>query len=144
MNQKIFCSSLRSLGLWVIWALHFKAFCNWNYCSKYRIVFTKSVGQRIITKFLNLKKGQRDVTGRAQWVEHRPANWEVTGLIPSQDTCLGCGPGLQLGTCKRQPLMFLFLFFSPLPLSLKINKIFLMVMTYHIISLFENSQCILT
>ena len=29
----------------------------------------------------------------AQWIEHWPVNQRVTGLIPSQGTCLGCGPG---------------------------------------------------
>ena len=28
-----------------------------------------------------------------QWIEHWPANQRVTSLIPSQGTCLGCGPG---------------------------------------------------
>ena len=29
----------------------------------------------------------------AQWFDLWPANQRVTGLIPSQGTCLGCGPG---------------------------------------------------
>ena len=29
----------------------------------------------------------------AQWIEHGPANQRVAGSIPSQSTCLGCGPG---------------------------------------------------
>ena len=33
-----------------------------------------------------------------QWIEHWPANQKVTGSVPSQRTCLGYGPGLQLGT----------------------------------------------
>ena len=39
----------------------------------------------------------------AQWIEHRPVNQRVTGLIPSQGACLGCGLGPQSGACKRQP-----------------------------------------
>ena len=35
--------------------------------------------------------------------EHRPVNQRVVGLIPSQGTCLGCGPGSQFGACERQP-----------------------------------------
>ena len=35
------------------------------------------------------------LAGVAQWIEHRPANQRVTGLITSQDTSLGCGPGPQ-------------------------------------------------
>ena len=30
--------------------------------------------------------------GVAQWIESWPANQKVTGLIPSQGTCLGCRP----------------------------------------------------
>ena len=39
----------------------------------------------------------------AQWIEHWPANQRVAGSIPSQDTCLGCGPGPQVGAHERQP-----------------------------------------
>ena len=39
----------------------------------------------------------------AQWIEHWPVNQRVTGLIPSQGTGLGFGPGPQWGACKRQP-----------------------------------------
>ena len=58
-------------------------------------------------------------TGVAQWVECWPVNQRVSGSIPSQGTCLGCG-------LRGNPLMFLShidvsLPFS-LPLSLKINK----------------------
>ena len=28
-----------------------------------------------------------------QWIEHRPAEQRIAGSIPSQGTCLGCGPG---------------------------------------------------
>ena len=31
----------------------------------------------------------------AQWIEHQPVNQRVTGSIPSQGTCLACGPGPQ-------------------------------------------------
>ena len=44
------------------------------------------------------------LAGVAQWIECRPANQRVAGSIPSQDTCLGCGPGPQLGACKKQPI----------------------------------------
>ena len=30
------------------------------------------------------------LTGVAQWIDHRPVNQKVAGLI-----CLGCGPGSQ-------------------------------------------------
>ena len=42
------------------------------------------------------------LAGVAQWNECRPVNQRVAGLIPSQGTCLGCGPGPQLGACERQ------------------------------------------
>ena len=35
------------------------------------------------------------LAGVAQWIEYQPANQRVTGLIPSQDTYLGYGPGPQ-------------------------------------------------
>ena len=35
------------------------------------------------------------LAGVAQWIECRPANQRVAGLIPSQGMCLGCGPGPQ-------------------------------------------------
>ena len=43
------------------------------------------------------------LAGVAQWIEHRPANQGVAGSIPGQVTCLGCGPGPQLGACEGQP-----------------------------------------
>ena len=35
------------------------------------------------------------LAGVAQWIEHQPVNQRVTGLMPSQGTCLGCRPGPQ-------------------------------------------------
>ena len=35
------------------------------------------------------------LAGVAQRIECKPANQRVAGLIPSQGTCLGCGPGPQ-------------------------------------------------
>ena len=57
------------------------------------------------------------LAGVAQWTERRPANWKVTGLTPSQDTYLSCGPGSQLGTWERQPHsdVCLPLFLPPFP-----------------------------
>ena len=43
------------------------------------------------------------LAGVAQWIECPPVNGKVSGLIPCQGTCLGCGQGTQLGACKRQP-----------------------------------------
>ena len=39
----------------------------------------------------------------AQWIENWPANQRVASLIPSQDTCLGCGPCPWLGEYEGQP-----------------------------------------
>ena len=57
------------------------------------------------------------LAGVAQWIECRPANQRVAGLIPSQGTCLGCGPGPQLGVHERQPHIdvSLPLFLLPFP-----------------------------
>ena len=41
--------------------------------------------------------------GVAQWIECWPENQRVTGSIPNQGTCLGCGPGPQMGMHERQP-----------------------------------------
>ena len=35
------------------------------------------------------------LAGVTQWIERGPANQRVTGLIPSQGTCLGCRPDPQ-------------------------------------------------
>ena len=76
------------------------------------------------------KKDEIDLPGIAHWLSGWPANQRVVGSIPSQGTCLDCGPGPQEGVCKRQLIDIIsctsmFLSLSPsLPLSLKINKIF--------------------
>ena len=58
-----------------------------------------------------------NLAGVAQWIECGPENQRVAGSIPSQGTCLGCGPGPQLGTCERQPCIdvSLPLFLPPFP-----------------------------
>ena len=43
------------------------------------------------------------LAGVAQWIEWGLANQRVIGSIPSQGTCLGCGPDPQKGACERQP-----------------------------------------
>ena len=43
----------------------------------------------------NLRKGSGALAGVAQWTEYQPVNQRVTGSIPSQGTCLDCGPGPQ-------------------------------------------------
>ena len=39
----------------------------------------------------------------AQCVECQPMNQSIASLIPSQGTCLGCGPGPLQRECERQP-----------------------------------------
>ena len=62
------------------------------------------------------------LAGVAQWTGCRPGNRKVTCSIPGQGTCLGWGPGPQLGVCERQPIdvslthQCFFLFLSPFPL----------------------------
>ena len=65
------------------------------------------------------------LAGVAQWIECWPVNQRVTCLIPSQGTCLGCGPdhvpsrGHARGKHTR-----MFLVLSPFlpPFPSKINK----------------------
>ena len=61
----------------------------------------------------------------AQWIERRTVNQGVASLIPSQGTCLGCGPGPRWGMFEKQPHTDVSLpfFLPPFP-SLKINKSF--------------------
>ena len=61
------------------------------------------------------------LAGVAQGIELWPANQEVACSIPSQGTCLGCGPGPQLGVCERQLIDVSLPFFLPPFPSLKIN-----------------------
>ena len=74
------------------------------------------------------------LAGVAQWIKHWPANQKVASSVLSQGTCLGYGPGPQLGTCKRQPIdvslphwCFCPYLAPSLPLSLKGKKKFLEV-----------------
>ena len=39
-----------------------------------------------------LYQKQTTQAGVVQWTECQPGNCEVAGSIPSQGTCLGCGP----------------------------------------------------
>ena len=59
------------------------------------------------------------LAGVAQWIEHQSANQRVTSPIPSQGTCLGCGPGPQCRVCGRHPHIDVSL---PLFILQKINK----------------------
>ena len=61
------------------------------------------------------------------WVLCWPTNQSVTGSIPGQGTCLGCGPGPQLGAHKR--LLHIDVSFFSLP-TLSKNKVFLNIKKY--------------
>ena len=81
------------------------------------------------TKIKTLKYPNFTLTGVAQWVGHRLEKGKVTGSVPGWGTCLGCGPGPQMGTWERQSTDVSLCFsLSPSPfllLSLEsINKIF--------------------
>nr|KAF6462221.1 hypothetical protein HJG59_011269 [Molossus molossus] len=58
-------------------------------------------------------------------VEHRPRQQEVTGSIPGQGTCPGCGPEPQWGACRRRPIDILShqCFYLSLPLTSSLSKI---------------------
>ena len=43
-----------------------------------------------------------DLAAVAQWTECCLANPKIAGSIPSQGTCLGCGPGPQKAVRERQ------------------------------------------
>ena len=62
------------------------------------------------------------LAGVAQWTERQPVNCKAAGSIPSQYTCLGHGPGRQLGVCERQPSIFPTSIFLSLSSSLPISQ----------------------
>ena len=66
------------------------------------------------------------LAGVAQGTEQQPESQRVAGSIPSQGTCLGCGPGPQQGVGKKQPHSDVspLSFSLPSPLSLKIKSFF--------------------
>ena len=49
-----------------------------------------------------MKKSYASLAAVAQWTECWPANRKTASLIPSQSTCLGCGPDPHLQVCQRQ------------------------------------------
>ena len=68
------------------------------------------------------KKSHGALAGVAQWTECQPVNQRVAGSIPSQGTCLGCGPGSLVGGAREATTHWCFSPSLSLPLSLKINK----------------------
>ena len=60
------------------------------YCVAVAFKMTEQVEQQIYIKFCI-----KVLAGMALWIEHRPVNQRIARLIPSQGTCLGCGPDPQ-------------------------------------------------
>ena len=58
------------------------------------------------------------LAGVAQWVECQPVNQKVTGLIPSQGTCLGHRPDPGWGAVRGSQMIFLSHINVSLPLFL--------------------------
>ena len=73
--------------------------------------------------YFSLKMLGSALAGVAQWTECWPVNQGIASSVPSQGTCLGCGPSPQKGAHERQPHIdvSLPLFLPPFP-SVKINK----------------------
>ena len=65
-----------------------------------------------------IRRDKRALAGVAQWIDRWTVKQRVTCSIPSQGTCLGCGPGPQWGACERQPRIdiSLPLFLSSFPI----------------------------
>ena len=62
------------------------------------------------------------MAGMVQWIECRPTDQRVAGLIPSLGTCLGYRPTPPLGVFERQPHIDVSLPLSLPPSPLSKNK----------------------
>ena len=63
-------------------------------CYAIRHLFPRSLQFLTLLHFNMLFYGS---SGVAQWIECQPVNQRVAGSIPSQGTCLNCGPGPLVG-----------------------------------------------
>ena len=81
------------------------------------VLITNSINNH--TYLIYLKVTYSALAGVSQWIECQPAQQRVNSSVPSQSTCLGCGPGPQCGAYKRHPNIdvSLPLFLPPFPLS---------------------------
>ena len=88
-----------------------KLFCM-TVCDRYKTLCTGETHRTVRDK-----EGTLALAPVAQWIECEPADQKIAGLIPSEGTHRGCGPGLQLGTRKQQPRIdfSLPLFLLPFP-----------------------------
>ena len=107
-----------------------KTYGSWNLIFTEMYIETYGLLQNVSETWSCQKHPHLALAGVAQWIEHRPVDWKVAGLVPCQGTCLGCRPNLWLGAYERQPIDVSLSqwYFSPsltpsFPLSLKINKI---------------------
>ena len=64
------------------------------------MLLTPSKHKLVVRKCVNLNLA---LVSGAQWIECRPENQRVAGLIPSQGTCLGSRLGDRWGPFKRDP-----------------------------------------
>ena len=60
--------------------------------------------QLLVLKLDKSRKRSFALAGVAQWIESRTVNKRVTGLIPSQGTHLGCGPGQKRKKKKKKEI----------------------------------------
>ena len=112
---------------WWLFCRHFIHIAAWLFCifSAYRSAKSHRHSFLSLDYLISFftENIESTMVGVAQWIECQPANQRAAGLIPSQGTCLGCGPGPKLGAHKRQPHIDVSLPFFLLPFpSIKINK----------------------
>ena len=94
---------------------HFGFIVNVNVCKLF---------QHFIMKNFKHKKAKIALAGVARWTECWPVSQRVSGSVPGQGTCLGCGLDPQWGCVRgNHTVMFLSLFLPPFSLQNKINKI---------------------
>ena len=67
------------------------------------LLILRLLSKAIISLYVSYKKLYiyMALAGVAQCIECQPENQRIAGLIPSQGTCLGCGPGPWLGTTQE-------------------------------------------
>ena len=89
------------------------SFKYWNYHTEYKITMLMCLKK--YKNIDNIKSASSQPW--LVWIDRRPAKQMATSSVPSQGTCLGCGPGPQVGAYKRQTHIdvSLPLFLSPFP-----------------------------
>ena len=82
----------------------------------------KSHFGQVLSQIALNKKMELALAGVAQWSDCWSAKQRVASLIPSQGTCLGCGPGAQLGAFPEATTHWCFSPSFSLPSPLSKNK----------------------